>query len=318
MHWESGIFDVKLRILQQSVSISKVIAKIRTHAEFASWTSGSFQISKWEHPSTINAKRAKSMEKPVAKSSVKPEAVTSTSEYKVYHTQPFKRRMMFAEKQSRNWSTNLKHTQIASRWWQTWTRTKNFNLFSEKSKELIRIMRNTEYFEMFEITSKVQCRDCPLSWEVGILYRTCGKCLTPSERDRQLDKDRYDVLSFPIIWWQRIRLMELDTDQLKSNGYITKTTKHSGRQTRKVTKTILARFLNNPIYIDAQIKIGWDENTCIAYDEISKEDHSYVATTCEQSRNENSWKLVLNSEGANGPENQRDDYNEAKKTCNKL
>ena len=34
-----------------------------------------------------------------------------------------------------------------------------FNLFSEKSKELIRGMGNTEYFEMCEIISKVQCQD---------------------------------------------------------------------------------------------------------------------------------------------------------------
>ena len=67
-------------------------------------------ILKRGHPSTIKAKRAKSMEEPVAiviateelKSSGKPEAVTLTSEYKVYHTQLFKNRMTFAEKQSRN------------------------------------------------------------------------------------------------------------------------------------------------------------------------------------------------------------------------
>ena len=63
-----------------------------------------FLISKREHPSTIKAKSAKSTEKPkpVAMSLGKPEAVTSTSDCKVHHTQPFNRRMMFAEKQSRN------------------------------------------------------------------------------------------------------------------------------------------------------------------------------------------------------------------------
>ena len=54
-------------------------------------------------------------------------------------------------------------------------------------------------------------------------------------------------------------------------------------------KTILARFLNDPLYRDSQIKIGRDENTCIAYGEIASEDHSYVTTRCERSRNE---KLV--------------------------
>ena len=82
-------------------------------------------------------------------------------------------------------------------------------------------------------------------------------------------------------------------------------------------KTILARFLNDRLYRDSQIKIGWDENTCIAYDEIAREDHSYAVTRWERSGNENSWKLVLNSEGANGPVDQRYDYQEAEETCDK-
>ena len=50
-------------------------------------------------------------------------------------------------------------------------------------------------------------------------------------------------------------------------------------------KSILARFLNDRLYRDSQIKIGWDENTCIANDEIAREDHSYAATRWERSRN---------------------------------
>ena len=73
-------------------------------------------------------------------------------------------------------------------------KSQKFNLFSEKSKELIRSMGNTEYFEMCAITSRVQCQDCSLCWEMGTEYCTWGKCLQPSERNRQLNKDRYDVL----------------------------------------------------------------------------------------------------------------------------
>ena len=43
-----------------------------------------------------------------------------------------------------------------------------FNPFSEKSKELITSMSNTEYFELCEISSKIQCFGCSLYWEVGI------------------------------------------------------------------------------------------------------------------------------------------------------
>ena len=50
---------------------------------------------------------------------------------------------------------------------------------------------------------------------------------------------------------------------------------------------------------------------------FATEDHSYFATRLEKNRNENSWKVVLNSEGANGPVNQRDDCKKAKKTCDR-
>ena len=76
-------------------------------------------------------------------------------------------------------------------------KNQKFNPFSEKSKELIRSMGNTEYFEMCEITSKIQCQDCLSFWEIGIVYCTFCKCLQPSDRNRQLNKDRYVVLSIP-------------------------------------------------------------------------------------------------------------------------
>ena len=44
------------------------------------------------------------------------------------------------------------------------------------------------------------------------------------------------------------------------------------------------------------VKIGWNEETFMAYDKIALKDHSYTATRQERSRNENSWKLSLNAE----------------------
>ena len=76
-------------------------------------------------------------------------------------------------------------------------KTEGFNPFSEKSKELITSMGNTEYFELCEISSKIQCPDCALYWEAGIVYCTCGNCMQPSARNRQLNKERYDFLSNP-------------------------------------------------------------------------------------------------------------------------
>ena len=49
--------------------------------------------------------------------------------------------------------------------------------FSEKSKKMIRDMGNVELFELCETISKVQCSECLLYWNQGIVCCTCGHLL---------------------------------------------------------------------------------------------------------------------------------------------
>ena len=126
---------------------------------------------------------------------------------------------------------------------------------------------------------------------------------------------RIDITSCQsrIMWSRRIRPMELDTDRLIL---------HIHSMLRKAQKkkcnTTLEIFQQGSLYRDSLTKIGWDENIMIARDEIEKEDHSENAMRGERSRNENSWRLVLNAEGSNGPVDQSDDCNEAMEICNRL
>ena len=68
----------------------------------------------------------------------------------------------------------------------------------------------------------------------------------------------------------------------------------------------------------SQLNIGWTEVHCARLDEISAGDHSYIATAAERARRENTWVLVLNSSGPNGPMSQRVDYEDATNTCQRL
>ena len=81
--------------------------------------------------------------------------------------------------------------------------------------------------------------------------------------------------------------------------------KHGGH------KTILERWHNVTNLASRCQKIGWTEEQIIQYDELALEDHSYIATRGERDRNEKSWVLKLNKEGAQGPVNQRPDFVEA-------
>ena len=87
------------------------------------------------------------------------------------------------------------------------------------------------------------------------------------------------------------------------------------RRRKKGSTSILDRFLNCPIYRRSQMDIGWTEDHCARLDEIAAEDHSYIAAAAERARRENTWVLVLNS---SGPMNRRENYQEAKKTCQRL
>ena len=54
-----------------------------------------------------------------------------------------------------------------------------YNPFRGESKVMIREIGNVELFELCETIPKVQCSECLLYWNQGIVYCTCG---TPLER----------------------------------------------------------------------------------------------------------------------------------------
>ena len=58
-----------------------------------------------------------------------------------------------------------------------------FNPFSEQSKEMIYSMGNMEYFEICEITPKVQCHNCVTCWTKGSLYCTCALNMAQNYED---------------------------------------------------------------------------------------------------------------------------------------
>ena len=52
-----------------------------------------------------------------------------------------------------------------------------YNPFSDDSKAMIREMGNAELFELCETIPKVQCSECLLYWNQGVICCTCGHFL---------------------------------------------------------------------------------------------------------------------------------------------
>ena len=64
--------------------------------------------------------------------------------------------------------------------------SKAYNPFSEKSKKMIRDMGNVELLELCETIPNVQCPECLLYWNQGIVYCICGHLLRENESSRHL------------------------------------------------------------------------------------------------------------------------------------
>ena len=71
------------------------------------------------------------------------------------------------------------------------------NPFSEKFKKMIKDMGNVELFELCETIPKVQCKECLLHWNQGIVYCTCGHLLRENQSSRGILQWTVDLLSIP-------------------------------------------------------------------------------------------------------------------------
>ena len=146
MCWESGIHEDWRRLAQQST------LKLRGYREqpyshrICIMDIRIFLSAKREHPPTIKANESRGTRRLVR--SKFEETRSGSIDFRIQrlpHSTVQKERL-WSQQWWRNWSTNLIHTRTVTRWWSIWTRLRKFNQFSEKSKELISSMGNTEYF----------------------------------------------------------------------------------------------------------------------------------------------------------------------------
>ena len=72
-----------------------------------------------------------------------------------------------------------------------------YNPFSDDSKAIIREMGNVELLKLCETIPKVQCSECLLYWNQGVMYCTCGHLLVESESSQNFSQWRLDTLSIP-------------------------------------------------------------------------------------------------------------------------
>ena len=189
------------------------------------------------------------------------------------------------------------------------------NHSSQESKDLILEMGNTEIFEFHETSSKRQCPDCALYWEIGIVYCSCGKCMQPTETSRQFNKDRFDMLSIP-----GYVIKENQFRGVRHGQSLRQTMYHKGRDMLSKAKNTKEWSLNK-LFLKGGIRTQNIARICLNMDgQKNKSDnttHSHWKTIPMKLREKN-WQIVVNEEGKQGLMRQRPDFCEAKHTYRQL
>ena len=148
------------------------------------------------------------------------------------------------------------------------------NEFSKESQDLIADMNNTEISELCETSSKRQCPDCNLYWEASIVYCTCGRCLTISRSEKEVDKRNNDIVSIPGYVFkkykkhgarhgpsERQRMYYKDQETLHKAGQ----KKHGGHS------SVIARWLSDYKYRKSLSDVGWNESNIMLFDRMALE-----------------------------------------------
>ena len=172
-----------------------------------------------------------------------------------------------------------------------------YNPFSNNSKAMIRGLGNVELFELCGTIPKVQCSQCLLFWNQGIIYCTCGQFLVESESRRKFNKLRLDALSpHCVIKKRRCHgARHGKTEEQKEYQKAWNTWKRCCKRVDSQGehfKGIHDRFLRDKVCRESQLAIGWTEQRCKEWDELANEDHTYHPTPEDKKRYQGQWYLT--------------------------
>ena len=132
-----------------------------------------------------------------------------------------------------------------------------YNPSSEGSKVMIQ-MGNVELFELCETIPKVQCSECLLLWNQGLVCYICGHLLKESEASQHFHQWRLDPFSVEndVIKKVRPRGARHGRTEAQKEHFIA----HNARRRciKKKFEGIHDRFIKDSIYRDSQLKIWLD------------------------------------------------------------
>ena len=193
-----------------------------------------------------------------------------------------------------------------------------YNPFTDDSKAMIREMGNVELFELCETIPKVQCSECLLYWNQGVIYCTCGHLLVESDSSQNFHRWRLDALSIPhyVIRKERPRGARHGKTEAEKEHFVA----HNARKRclKKNFDGIHDRFPRDPVYRDSQLKLAGPRRSASQWMNW----HRKTTPTAHPLRSmrdvRKNWYISLNKSGRNAPMKLRSDFREAFAIMNRL
>ena len=195
------------------------------------------------------------------------------------------------------------------------------NSFSEESQKLLEDMIETEIFELYENSAKLQCPDWNSFTEIGIIYCSCGRNLKYKRSPTTTQKANCDFSSIPdfVIKKNSSRGQKHDASERQIMLCETKEilkkawqSKHGGHPTILARKYAQARSRRSL----TEHNIG--EKEIMLYDRIAIERHDYTDTRAERLQNVKHWFFRSTADGSQKLLRQRQEFSGALKQCLKM
>ena len=192
------------------------------------------------------------------------------------------------------------------------------NPFSDESKAMIREMGILELLELCETIPKLQCSECLLYWNQGVIYCTCGHLLVESESSQHCHQWRLDAFSIQNYVIKKGRPRGARHGQLEAQKEHFMAHNARKRCLKKKFEGIHDRFQRDSTFRVSQLRIGWTEEKCIEMDKLAQENNSYCLSSEEFERYRRNGYITLNKSGRNALMKLRSDFREAVTIMNRL
>ena len=176
---------------------------------------------------------------------------------------------------------------------------------------MIKDMGNVELFELCETIPEVQCKECLLYWNQGIVYCTRGHLLRESIQSKYPPMDIGSSPNPELCHYETAPSWPSFMGRLKNKRSTSSPIIWERDASRKVLKEFTIVFSTIQYFVNLYSAFDRTEEVCIQMDEVAQKAFTYRMTEDEYFRYKKNLWISLSKSGEIGPMRDRSDFNDA-------